>query len=343
MTRLERSYRRLMLAYPAAYRRRYASEIVTTLVDMSPPGARRPPPGDAWHLIRAGVRQRLRLPARRPLAWAAALLVTLVLGAFGAAAGSWAAAQTTAALPSRDGFSAVSRLAGDGLDRWEQRDATPHAATLWWSNVDDPQWNPADAHRRLARTGWSLTAPRALPDGRSYGSGDGETPVTRTAFDGTRDGLHLRVIGSVGAGHGLVYVSMWPESTAARWPLTAAGALLGLLAGRPLTAPLAYRLRRAPAGRSRLAAALMAAGLAAWTAPAAACWANLGLMIRSSGGRDVPATVHSAFTAGPFETWGWTWTIAQLGVAGLLLALSGVAIALWKDAEELAAATPALG
>jgi hypothetical protein len=343
MTRLERSYRRLMLAYPAAYRRRYASEIVTTLVEMSPPGRRRPPVGDAWHLIRAGVRQRLRLPARRPLAWAGALLVTLVLGAFGAAAGSWAAAQSYAGLPSRDGFSAVSRLVGDGIDRWEQRDTTPHAVPVWWSDVDDPQWNPADAHRRLQRTGWHLTGVRALPGGQSYGPGGRPAPVTSTAFDGTRDGLHVHVVGNLSPGHGLVTVSMWPESNAGRWPLTVAGAVLGLLAGWPLAARLAYRLRRVPAGQARLATALMGAALVAWAVPAAACYANLGLMIRTAGDAEVPVTVHSAFGAGPFETWGWTWMILQLGVAGLLLGLSGVAVAWWKGAGELAAADPALG
>lgn len=342
MTRLERSYRRLMLAYPAAYRRRYAAEIVTTLVEMSPAGLRRPPLGDVWHLIQAGLRQRFRLPSRRPLPWVAAVLLTLVLGAFGAAAGSWVSAQTYAALPGRDDFSTVSRLAGDGIDRREQRDTTPHAAAAWWSDVDDPQWNPADAHRRLAGTGWKLTPVRALPGGESYTADDRRTPITGTAFDGTRDGLHLRVIGNVGAGHGLIQVDMWPQDNGLRRPLTLAGAVLGLLAGWPLAAPLAYRLRRVPPGQCRLATGLMGVALAVWVLPAAACYANLGLMLRATGPGDAPVLVCRAFGEGPFETWGWTWMILQLGVGGLLIGLSGLAVALWKGAEEVAAADPAL-
>jgi hypothetical protein len=341
MTRLERSYRRLMLAYPAAYRRRYASEIVTTLVDMSPPGRQRPPLTDAWHLLRSGVRQRLRLPIGRPAARAAAVLLTFVLGALGAAAGSWAAEQTRADLPSRDGFSAVSRQIGDGIDRWEQRDTTPHASASWWSDVDDPGWTPAAGRAALAATGWRVSGQRLLPAGQSYGPDGRLQPVTRTAFDATRDGLHLRVSGNTTAGHGLITVSMWPQSNGWRWPLTVAGAALGLLAGWPLAASLAYRVRRAPRGQARLAAALLTTGLAALLTPAAACYTNLGLMVRAAGDDNLPTTVHSAFTAGPFENWGWTWMILQLTVAGILVGLSGTAVALWDSGEALAA-DPAL-
>lgn len=332
MTGLERSYRRLMLAYPSAYRRRHATEIVTTLVEASPAGLRRPPLADAWHLVRAGLRQRFRLPSRRPLAWLGALVFTLVLGAAGAAAGSWVASRTFTALPSRDAFSAVSRLAGDGIDRWEQRDTTPHAEPLWWSDVDAPGWTAGDARARLAQAGWALTTTRTLTDGPSYAS-------DQTAFDGTRDGLHLRVIGNVTADHGPVSVSMWPEGNAARWPLTAGGALLGLLAGWPLAAAVAYRLRRVQARQSRLAAGLFGGALTAGVVPALACYANLGLMVmvRVAGESDSPVMVYRAFAAGPFETWGWTWMILQLAVAGLLLGLSGVAVALWKGEEEVAA------
>ncbi|MEV6847589.1 hypothetical protein [Actinoplanes sp. NPDC051411] len=328
MTRLERSYQRLMLAYPAAYRRRHAAEIVTTLVEMSPPSRQRPPVADAWHLVAAGLRQRFRLPSRRPLAWAGALMLTLVLGALGAAAGSLVAAQTGAGLPSRAGFSALSRLAADGTDRFEQRDSAPHTVPLWWSDADAPGWTPAQAQARLARAGWALTPVRPLTGGASYGPDGQPIPLTRTGFDGTRDGLHLRVSGNVTAGHALVDVSVWPADNGSRWPLTVAGAVLGLLAGWPLAATLAYRLRRVPPGQSRLAAALTGAALAAVAVPAAACYANLGLMVRAAGEGDPPVLVYRAFTAGPFETWGWTWMIAQLATAALLLGLSGAAVAL---------------
>jgi hypothetical protein len=338
MTPLERSYRRLMLAYPAPYRRRHGSEIVTTLLEMSPPARRRPPLGDAVHLIATGLRQRFRLPSRRPAAWAAATLVTLVLGAAGAAAGSWLAARTYAALPGRDGFSAVSRLAGDGTGRVEQRDATPHAVTSWWSHTDDPGWTAAAARDRLAATGWTLTGVRALPGGQSYGADGRVIPMTRTVFDATRNGLHLRVFGTVSAGHRLVSVSMWPQGNDSRWPLTVAGAIIGLLAGWPLAATVAYRLRGVTAGRARLPAGLIFAALAALAVPAAACYANLGLMVRAAGDGGPPVTVHRAFTAGPFETWGWTWMVPQLSAAGLLLlALAAVAVARYGRGGEVAA------
>jgi hypothetical protein len=280
----------------------------------------------------AGVRQRFRLPSRRPLAWTAAVLLALVLGAFGAAAGSLAAAQTMAGLPTRDAFSAVSRLAGDGIDRWEQRDTTPHGQPSWRSDVDDPGWSAAEAREAVARTGWTLTP-----------AGEQPLPWRHTAFDGTRDGLHLRVVGNVTGGHDLVSVMVWPEDNVARWPVTVAGAAAGLLAGWLLAAALAYRLRRIPSGPRHLAAGLATTTLAAWLVPAAACYANLGLMVRAAGDEDTPTMVYRAFAAGPFETWGWTWMIAQLGVAGLLLGLSGVAVAWWKGAQGAGVAATAPG
>ena len=40
--RLERTYRRLMLAYPGRYRRRHGTEIVTTLLEMAAPASGTP-------------------------------------------------------------------------------------------------------------------------------------------------------------------------------------------------------------------------------------------------------------------------------------------------------------
>ncbi|MEV4538849.1 hypothetical protein AB0J82_34260 [Asanoa sp. NPDC049518] len=65
MNRLERGYRRLLLAYPRAYRRARADEIVTTLMEGAPPDRVRPPAGDAWDLVRGGLRQRFAPPHGR--------------------------------------------------------------------------------------------------------------------------------------------------------------------------------------------------------------------------------------------------------------------------------------
>ena len=323
---LERSYRRLLLAYPARYRRRHAAEIVTTLLDMAEPDRRRPSAAESGQLLAAGLRQRFRLPARRPLSWIAAVLVTLILGAFGAAAGSWAATQTFADLPGRATFGALSRLVADGSDRFEQRDATPHAVTSWFSAVDQPGWTAGPARARLAAAGWQVTGLRPLPGGAAYGADGQPVPIDGHGFDATRDGLHVRVTGYVTAEHGTVSVLMWPESTGWRWPLTVGGALLGLLIGWPLAAATAYRLRARPAGPARVSAALIGASLAALAVPAFACYANLGLMVRTADGPDMPTTVHSALTAGPFETYGWRWMMLELAVTGLVLGVAAITL-----------------
>ena len=62
MTALERRYRWLLLAYPGGYRRRHGEEILTTLLELGEPARRL-----AWQLLAGGLKQRLRLPARRPL------------------------------------------------------------------------------------------------------------------------------------------------------------------------------------------------------------------------------------------------------------------------------------
>ncbi len=105
-----------MLAYPRAYRQGHADEIVTTMLEMAEDGQRHPTASDAWHLFVSGVRQRFRLPAGRPLLRVAAVFVTLIAGAFGTAAGSWAAEQAFADLPGDDGVAALTRqvAGGDG-------------------------------------------------------------------------------------------------------------------------------------------------------------------------------------------------------------------------------------
>jgi hypothetical protein len=59
MTGLERRYRRLLLAYPKAYRAERGDEIVGTLLDAAPPDRRRPAVRQAAALIFGGLRVRL--------------------------------------------------------------------------------------------------------------------------------------------------------------------------------------------------------------------------------------------------------------------------------------------
>jgi hypothetical protein len=55
---LERRYRRLLLAYPEAYRRRRGDELLSTLMELSHPDQRWPAPRQAKALLLAGVRAR---------------------------------------------------------------------------------------------------------------------------------------------------------------------------------------------------------------------------------------------------------------------------------------------
>jgi hypothetical protein len=80
--RLERAYRRLLHAYPAAYRQKYEDEIVETLVTAAGPGRRRPTVPEAVDLVGGGLRSRLGL--RRvevPASLIAAAPVALALAA----------------------------------------------------------------------------------------------------------------------------------------------------------------------------------------------------------------------------------------------------------------------
>ncbi|MFD0599797.1 hypothetical protein ACFQZ4_51915 [Catellatospora coxensis] len=83
---LERSYRRLLLAYPGFYRRERGLEILTTLLDAAKPGQVRATIGEAAHLVLSGLRFRVAPPgtAGRIAAGVAALWTAVVLGGVGA-------------------------------------------------------------------------------------------------------------------------------------------------------------------------------------------------------------------------------------------------------------------
>lgn len=66
---LERRYRRLLRAYPRAWRERREDEIVTVLLDAAPADRARPAMRDALDLVRSGVSERVRSTGSDP-AWA---------------------------------------------------------------------------------------------------------------------------------------------------------------------------------------------------------------------------------------------------------------------------------
>ncbi|WP_157547859.1 hypothetical protein [Nonomuraea candida] len=56
---LERRYRRLLLAYPRAYRRQHGDELLDVLLEEAAPGRRVPVLREAWGLLVGGVRSRI--------------------------------------------------------------------------------------------------------------------------------------------------------------------------------------------------------------------------------------------------------------------------------------------
>ncbi|WP_305789809.1 hypothetical protein [Symbioplanes lichenis] len=80
---LELRYRRLMMAYPAAYRREYEDEMLGVLMAGTRPGRRRPSLADSADLLRAGLAARLGqgLRAARGQEWRDAAAVAGLLGA----------------------------------------------------------------------------------------------------------------------------------------------------------------------------------------------------------------------------------------------------------------------
>ena len=321
---LERRYHRLLLAYPGPYRRGHGTEIVTTLLEMAPPGQTRPSASDAWHLFRSGLGQRFRLPSGRPLVWVAAVLITVVTGAFGAAAGSWVAEQTFTDLPGDAAIEALTRqAAGGGNEFGMDRSASPWWTTLATGGVDAPSYTPEAAQARLTADGWSVTAIRTVP-GSSFTTDPVtgatiEVPAPGSVFEATRDGLTMQVSGYITPEHGTISAEFWPADTGAMRPLMLAGAALGLIAGWLLTASGAYRMRALPPGRRRSAAVLTGLALVTLALPALALWVNVGRVLRPT---DPPAwTVHSAFNPGPYWSYGPAWMVLVLAVIGLVLAV----------------------
>ncbi|MBX7265937.1 hypothetical protein KIF24_07765 [Micromonospora sp. Llam7] len=89
MTALERRYRRLLLAYPADYRRDRGDEIVGTYLDLADGGRRWPSPSDAADLVRGGLRQRLRSAGATDLIPGVRLAGLLALATATFLAGFW--------------------------------------------------------------------------------------------------------------------------------------------------------------------------------------------------------------------------------------------------------------
>jgi hypothetical protein len=265
-TRTERHYRRLLRAYPRSYRDHRGAEILTTLLEMAEDGRR---PG--FHLVFSGLRQRFKLPARRPLAWVAALLAAAVLGGFGAAAGTWIAWRTASAVPSDREMRAINAtLTGTPADAGLFHDTSAQQGPSVLILADGATaWSASRIRDTLAGAGWRITSFRES-EARTTPREDTDTtfPTTFGTWTATSGGLKMQGSAQVIAGspftdaayYAASYrVTVWPVEPAALRSLTIAGLLAGLLGGWLLVAGLARR---------RLATTLATVGLAAATLPA---------------------------------------------------------------------------
>ncbi|MEU4689347.1 hypothetical protein [Actinoplanes sp. NPDC023714] len=348
--RFERACKRLLRAYPRDYRRRHGAEVVTTLLEMAEPGRRRPAGADAWHLIGSGIRQRFRLPARRPLAWVAAVLVMLIGGAFGAAAGSWAVEQAFLRVPDPQAAAALHRAVSGSPGAELSRTIVDPSPSPWstdavgWSSAADPSWDAEAARARLAADGWRLSASTPWPpiEARRADEQAGQRPLTGWEFDADRDGVLLSVSGFTIAGdadnpaEASVSTMVSPAGSAALIPAIVLGGAAGLLTGWLLAAAAARRIRHRPAARARTAAALATTTILTLAVPAVALYGNvLRVFTYDSTLKDV-YTVHSALKlGGPYWPSTAVWLNLALTVLGAALALATLAASRTRPEPQL--------
>ena len=314
--RLERAYRRLLLAYPGPYRRRRGAEIVTTLLEMAEPGRRRPSAADTWHVLASGVRQRFRLPAGGPVLLVA-MLALLAGGALGAAGGSWVAERTFAALPDQVAARQLQEQIAQGETHVGRDDGSP-----WWGDfvygstqIGGSGWDPGRVRQLLVRQGWHVGAVEAL-DGASFTTGaDGSevrVPLAGSAFRAERDGIQLDVRGFMTDRDGSVDLQVSPVDNGTLLPFTVLGGLLGLALGWLLAA----------SGRL----VLVLGGALTLALPAVALYGNVMRAVRYAGDPGPVFTVHSALTPGPYWPFGPPWLNAVLAGTGLVLVLAALVV-----------------
>ncbi|AEV85651.1 hypothetical protein ACWT_4629 [Actinoplanes sp. SE50] len=264
--RLEAHYRRLMWAYPRDYRERHGVEVITTLLDMAADERHRPSPGQALHLILCGLRQRFRLPARRPLALAGALLAAVIVGGFGGVAGTWLGWRTAAGIPAEAALRSLNTaMIGTStpaeVHPEESAMKGPGVALITHGGRD---YSPGRIRAALTAAGWRTTAYREFP------VGEHEHLFTFAATRGRLklDGSGLVVDSAEGAFQNSYRTDVWPVEPAVVRPLTVAGMAGGAVVGWLVAAALAYRVRRGTRARRLLASGSSAVALSAAAVPA---------------------------------------------------------------------------
>ncbi|MEW2144338.1 hypothetical protein AB0869_16165 [Micromonospora vinacea] len=284
--------------------------------------------GHKVRLIVSGACRWLGLPDRRPVMVAAVVLIAVLLGAFGAAAGSWVSAHALADLPSEATLADLTRRAA-GVDAAPvvSRETSPRTAASFATDISlDTGWDPAQARQRYAAAGWSVSPLTVIDDQASVlYPGDqaiSYLPSRYARFTAESNGSIIEVSGGFVADDGVVRLAGWAAGSPAMPALTLAGTALGLIAGWLLAATTVRRVRPTHPVHRITVSALTAAALLVLAAPGVALYANLARMLRPHADTTGPvATVHSALTAGPYWSAAPTWLLLGLTVAGGLIAV----------------------
>jgi hypothetical protein len=261
---LERSYRRLLRAYPRYYRHERGTEILTTLLDASRPGQLRATRGEAVHLLLAGLRFRLAPPgwAGKVVAGVATVWMAVVLSGVGAYV-AWALQSTNGPDLDRPELTALSdALAGQGaswvdlpgndpldmaytypsrgefqwfaVEGWDGARPVPLGHTRGYEGVSGAPTKLADAHQRLRDEGWQT------------GVTTGPEPCACSLFWAYRDGILLRMSSAVDTGpQATVVVGLYRTEPGGVPASAVAGFLTGLVVAWPVMAWLAQRFVRA--------------------------------------------------------------------------------------------------
>lgn len=242
MDGLERSYRRLLRAFPPDYRRYRGEEMLATLLDRASDGRHRPDLGEAVGLIAAGLRCRFRL--RRGSATAIAAVLAALAGAIlTGMAGAWLAWTSAAPpLPDQRQAAAIARLAVPQDPSSQERhdfvfgeeDFDYSAGSVRFTYPGTPGAASADlvaqAHERLSADGWSVSVLESAPYRR---------------FVGHRGQVQI-VVAEHTAGQTMVRLSRAEPVIVP--VLTAGGLLLGGLFGWWLAASVSRRVAHRSAG-----------------------------------------------------------------------------------------------
>jgi hypothetical protein len=316
----------LLAAYPARLRRRHGAELITTMAEVAGPGG--PSRSDRRRLVLDGLRERFRLPPRRPWAVIAAVLALLIGGAIGAAAGSWAGMWTYPKVP------APAPVASQAVGSDATLEAQP-ARQRFWSHTRgslhpgvDPVEADGRARDRLAADGWKTT-----PVDVSGGT-DG-IHFRRATFDAEKSGIRLQVIAYYSDDR-LVSIGEWSLRPPTYVPFVIGGLVLGLLAGWLAGAALTYRI--SGARRRRTSAVTTGAGLALLLLPAGSIYLYLIQYLPNRESEGLNEFVHRALATSPVWSLadslnlglGWTdspWLNKDLLIAGLVAVMAAAIIA----------------